>query len=104
MEAIRPRIFAGMGGEINRGLTLAYLSHRDTELDKALLRGALTGALWTAVQVYERGLRPTRTCPYCNKRVPEDEEHLLWRCQAWTAARESGITEIMLLAKALPIG
>ena len=104
VEARRPRLFVGMGGEINRGLTLAYLSHCDAELDKALLRGALTGALWTAVRAHERGLQPTRTCPYCDKRVPEDEEHLLWRCPAWAAARESGITEIMLVAKAVRIG
>ena len=104
VEARRPRVFAGMGGEINRGLTLAYLSHCGVELDTALLRGALTGALWTAARAHERGLRPTRTCPYCDKRVPEDEEHLLRRCLAWTAARESDITEIMLLAKALRIG
>ena len=63
VEARRPRLFARMGGEINRDLTLAYLSHCDTELDKALLRGALTGALWTAVRAHERGLQPTRTCP-----------------------------------------
>ena len=56
VEAKRPRLFAGMGGEIIRGLTLAYLSHCDTELDKALLRGALAGALWTAVRAHERGL------------------------------------------------
>ena len=27
VEAKRPRLFVGMGGEINRGLTLANLSH-----------------------------------------------------------------------------
>ena len=104
VEARRPLLFLGFGGEINRGLTLSYLSHCDTELDKALLRGALTGALWTAARAHEWGLRPTRTCPYCDKRVTEDEEHPLWRCPAWAAARESNITEVMLLAKALRIG
>ena len=36
-----------MGGELNRGLTLAYLSHCDAELDKALRKGALT--VWSPV-------------------------------------------------------
>ena len=68
------------------------------------MRGVLTGAIWIAVRANERGLRPTRACPYCDKQEPEDEEHLLWRCAAWKAKREPLITEIMLLAKALKLG
>ena len=104
VERRRPRLFAGIGGSIHRGLTLAYLHTCTAELDKSILRGALTGAIWTAVRANERGLWPTRMCPYCDKQEPEDEEHLLWRCTAWKAKREPLIAEIMLLAKALKLG
>ena len=104
VEHRRPRLFAGIGGSINRGLTLAYLHTCPAELDKSILRGVLTGAIWRAVQANERGLRPTRACPYCDKQEPEDEEHLLWRCVAWKAKREPLVTKIMLLAKALKPG
>ena len=77
VEHRRPRLFAGIGGSIHRGLTLAYLHTCTAELDKSILRGALTKAIWTAVRANERGLRPTRVCPYCDKQEPEDEEHLL---------------------------
>ena len=94
----------GIGGSIHRGLTPAYLYTCKAELGKSILRGALTGAIWTAVGTNERGLRPTRVCPYCDKQEPEDEEHLLWRCTTWKAKREPLIAEIMLLAKALKLG
>ena len=76
-EHCRPRLFAGIGGSIHRGLTLAYLHPCTAELDKSIMRGALTGAIWTAVCANERGLWPTRVCPYREKQEPEDEEHLL---------------------------
>ena len=93
----------GIGGSIHRGLTLAFLHNCPAELDKSILRGVLTGAIWTAVRANERGLRPTRACPYCEKQEPEDEEHLLWRCVVWKATRGPLITEILLLAKALKL-
>ena len=104
VETRRPRLFVGIGGNINRGLTLAYLSCCDAELNKAMLRRVLTGAIWIAQRAHERGLRPTRICPYCEERVPEDEEHLLWWCPVWASARKPQIPEVMRLAKALRLG
>ena len=95
VELGRPRLFAGIGGSIHRGLTLADLHTCTAELDKSILRG---------VRANERGLRPTRVCPYCDKQEPKEEEHLLRRCTAWKAKGEPLITEITLLAKALKLG
>ena len=104
LEARRPRLFGGMDASIHRALTLAHTANCDHELDRALLRGVLAGALWTAVRAQARGLRPTNTCPFCSAGVPEDEEHLLWWCGAWAQAREPFLADIMLLAKGLRLG
>ena len=98
LEARRPRLFGGMDASIHRALTLTHAADCDNQLDKALLQGVLAGALWTAVRAQARGLRVTSTCPFCSAGVPEDEEHLLWRCGAWAQARDPFIAEVMLLA------
>ena len=52
----------------------------------------------------KRGLKATSTCPICSTGVPEDEEHLLWRCSAWAQARDPFIADVMLLANGLRLG
>ena len=104
LEARRPRLFGGMDASIHRVLTLTHTAKCDNELDRALLRGVLAGALWTAVWAQARGLRATSTCPFCSIGMPEDKEHLLWWCSAWTRAKEPFIAEVMLLTKGLRLG
>ena len=36
--------------------------------------------------------------------MPEDEEHLLWWCEAWATGREPFIADVMLVAKGLRLG
>ena len=93
-----------MGARLHRELTLSALTSCATEMDKSLLRGAPTGALWTADRAYRRGLRDDDRCSYCDKGVREDESHLLWWCGAWKVAKEPFLSEIMLLARALKLG
>ena len=88
LEIRRPRLFGGMGANIHRALTLAHIANCDNELDRAMLRGALMGVLWTAVRAQARGLGPTNTCPFCSTGLLKDEEHLLWCRSAPTQARE----------------
>ena len=104
MEKRRPRIFGGMGACLDRDLTLSELAQCATELDKSLLRGVLTGAMWTAERAHCRRLRQDDRCPYCSKGPREDEDHLLWWCEAWKAKRDPLFPEIMLLARALKPG
>ena len=82
LEARRPRLFGGMDASIHRVLTMTHTIDCDNELDRALLRGVLVGALWTEVRAQAGGLEPTNSCPFCSGGVPEDEEHLLRRCSA----------------------
>ena len=100
----RPRSFGGMVARLDRDLTLLKLNLCATELDKSMLRGVLAAALWTADRVYRRGLRPDDRCPYYDQGVPEDEDHLLWWCEAWKSARAPFMAEVMLLAKAIKLG
>ena len=104
LEARQPRLFAGMDTSIHRVLTQTHTTDCDNELDTALLRGVLAAALWTVARAQARGLRSTDACPFCSAGVPEDEEHLLWRCSAWTQAREPLIVDVMLLAKGMRLG
>ena len=90
-----------MDASIHRALTLTHTTDCDNELDKALLRGVLARALWTAVRAQARGLRATSTCPFCSAGVPEDEEHLLWRCSASPQARDPFIADVTLVAEGL---
>ena len=83
---------------------MTHTTSCDNEPDTALLRGVLAGAPWTAVWAQARGLWATSTCPFCSAGLPEDEEHPLWQCSAWTQAREHFIAEVMLLAKGLWLG
>ena len=46
----------------------------------------LSGATWIALRAYQRGLRTSSACPFCNA-SPEDEEHILWHCIAWDHVR-----------------
>ena len=103
-EKRRPRIFGGMGPRLDRDLTLSELAQCATELDKSLLRGVMAGAVWTADRAHRRGLRQNDRCPYCDKEAREDEDHLLWWCEAWKAVRDPFLPEIMLLARALKLG
>ena len=36
--------------------------------------------------------------------MQEDEDHLLWWCEAWKSAVTPGLAEVMLLAKAIKLG
>ena len=104
LEKRRPRLFGGMGAQIDRELTLSELERCATELDRSMLRGVMAGALWTADRAHQRGLRQDGNCPYCSKGTREDEDHLLWWCAAWKSAREPFLPELMLLARALKLG
>ena len=104
LEMRRPRQFGGMGACLSRELTLSQLELCATELDKSLLRSVLTGAIWTADRAFRRGLRPDGRCPFCDKGVQEDENHLFWWCEAWSTIRNPSLPSIMLMARALKLG
>ena len=54
--------------------------------------------------MHARGLRPTGACPYCAFGVPEDQDQLLWWCDAWATAGEPFIADVMLLAEGIRLG
>ena len=99
LEDRRPRQFQGILGALDREACQVLLSE-GTEFDKALLRGWLTGALWTAARAHARGLRATPLCPYCS-RQQEDDEHILWACPAWGIHRSGAWRSLMRMARAL---
>ena len=53
----------------------------------------LTGGLGTMDRMAGAGLKDqwgrlrARTCPFCNKDVVEDAEHVYWECEAWEKCR-----------------
>ena len=100
LEDRRPRQFQGILGALDREACQVLLSE-GTEFDKALLRGWLTGALWTAARAHARGLRATPLCPYCSRQQEEDDEHILWACPAWGIHRSGAWRSLMRTARAL---
>ena len=104
LEKRRPRISGSMGAPLDREVTLSELALCATELDKSLLRGVQAGAVWTASRAHHRGLRQDDGCPYYPTGTREDEDHLLWWCEAWNATRDSFLPDVMLLARALKLG
>ena len=50
-----------------------------SELERSLLRGLLTGALWTATRVQGYGMRKHSACPHCGT-AHEDKVHVLLQC------------------------
>ena len=100
LEDRRPRQFQGILGALDREACQVLLSE-GTEFDKALLRGWLTGALWTAARAHARGLRATPLCPYCSRQQEEDDEHILWACPAWGIHRSGAWRSLTRTARAL---
>ena len=83
----RPRLFAGLHYATNRQLLQPSIASFGSELERTILRGVLSEATWTALRAYQRGLRTSSACPFCNA-SPEDEEHILWHCVAWDHVRD----------------
>ena len=79
---LRPRVFAGLHYATNRQLLPPSIASFEPERERTILRGVLSGATWTALRAYQRGLRTSSACPFCNA-SPEDEEHILWHWVAW---------------------
>ena len=93
--------FAGMHYHTNRRLINASIASFMSELERALLRTLLAGALWTAVRAYQRGLITSPLCPY-SKATDETEEHILWHCTKWSQARDTHIQQVHALAAKIP--
>ena len=103
LEKRRPCTFGGMGARLNREVTLSKPAVCATHPDNSLLRGALVGAVCTADTAHGRGLHPNDCCPYYTKGIQEGEDHLPWWCDAWKAAKEPFLVDVMLLARALKL-
>ena len=93
LAARRPRLYQGLGAAANKLLVQPALRGLE-ELDASLLRGAMAGAVWTAQRAHARGLRGDPLCPYCDLGTPEDEEHILYGCPAWQAARAPHLADL----------
>ena len=93
----RPRLFAGAHYTTCRRLVQPSIASFATELQRSLLRGILSGATWTALRAYQRGMRATSTCPYCGN-APENEEHIFWQCSAWSTVRDTHLPGIRMAA------
>ena len=81
LVARRPRLFAGLGCNAHKPLVPPALRVLG-EPDASLLRGAMAGAIWTALRAHTRGLQDSPLCPYRDMHVPEDEEHIFYDCPA----------------------
>ena len=97
----RPRLFAGVHYATCRQLVQPSVAAFDTELQRSILRGILSGATWTALRAYQRGMRVASTCPFCGN-APEDEEHILWHCTAWHTARTAHMPDVLDAAAHIP--
>ena len=86
LEACRPGPYAGLGDGVDGETCRAALRLASTELEASLLRGLLTGALWTAARVRGHNMRATSSCPGSGSQH-EDEAHILWDCPSWETAR-----------------
>jgi hypothetical protein len=90
-------------------------SHRDS-IDwgtSTAIRGALTeeqesdllciqgGGLWTAHTLRAAGLLDSGTCPWCG-REEETLEHLWWRCEAFSGARQKVTRDLRVDLSRLP--
>ena len=97
----RPRLFAGAHYTTCRRLVQPSIASFATELQRSILRGILSGATWTALRAYQRGMRATFTCPYCGN-APENEEHIFWQCSAWSTVRDTHLPGIRTAAAQIP--
>ena len=97
----RPRLFTGVHYTTCRRLVQPSIATFATELQRSILRGILSGATWTALRAYQRGMRATSTCPYCGN-APENEEHIFWQCSAWSTVRDTDLPGIRLAAAQVP--
>ena len=97
----RPRLFAGAHYTTCRRLVQPSIATFATELQRSILRGILSGATWTALRAYQRGMRATSTCPYCGN-APENEEHIFWQCSAWSTVRDTHLPGIRAAAAQIP--
>ena len=93
----RPRLFAGAHYTTCRRLVLPSIASFATQLQRSILRGILSGATWTALRAYQRGMRATSMCPYCGD-APENEEHIFWQCSAWSTVRDTHLPGIRTAA------
>ena len=97
----RPRLFAGAHYTTCRRLVQPSIASFATGLQRSILRGILSGATWTALRAYQRGMRATSTCPYCGN-APENEEHIFWQCSAWSTVRDTHLPGIRTAAAQIP--
>ena len=97
----RPRLFAGVHYATCRRLVQPSIATFATELQRSIRRGILSGATWTALRAYQRGMRATSTCPYCGN-APENEEHIFWQCLAWSTVRDTHLPGIRTAAAQVP--
>ena len=99
--ARRPRQFAGMHYHTNRRVVCASNASFQSEQERSLLRTHLAGGLWTTFRVHQRGMITSQCCPYCQQ-ADETEEHTLWACAKWAAARDLHIANVRALAAKVP--
>ena len=99
--ARRPRQFAGMHYHTNRRLVYASIASFESERERSLLRTLLAGGLWTAIRAHQRGMITSQCCPYCQQ-ADETEQHILWECAEWAAARNLHIANVRALAAKVP--
>ena len=97
----RPRLFAGVHYATCKCLVQHSIAGFATELQRAILRGILSGATCTTPRAYQRGMRTTSTCPFCGG-APEDKEDIFWHCAAWTTARPNYLPGVLDAATHIP--
>ena len=59
------------------------------------------GGPWTAVRAHQRGMITSQCCPDC-KQADETEQHILWECAEWAAAKDRHIANVRALAAKVP--
>ena len=101
LEARRPVTFGGLGDRADGPACRAALRAASTELEKSLLRGLLTGPMWTAARVSGHGTRAHSACPHCGA-AHEDEAHVVWECPEWDKARGRWLPWLNDAAGAIP--
>ena len=97
----RPGLFAGVHYSTCRRLVQHIVASFSTKLQRSIIRGVLSGATWIALRAYQRGMRTTSTCPFCDS-GPEDEEHILWHCTAWHTTRTQHLFDVLDAATHIP--
>ena len=99
-EQVRSQQTTICGHALSHKQEAGLCQHRLLSVRTGTLAAAHTsggGGLWTAVRVHQRGMITSQCCPYC-KRADETEQHILWECAEWVAARDLHIANVRALA------